>query len=515
MLSNKYVPPEGKVEAPYYIIGEAPGETEEKELRPFIGKSGELLFETLSKVGISRDSCYITNLCNYRPSQNNFSFCEGTNELAKGISEVKSAISTNKPKAILLLGQQPAKYLTDSKLKISTLRGYPCEVESSLGIYTYHPSFILRAPSEFPIWSRDLYRYSEIGKGKYAPVNPTIYKPTEALDIEEWLEKIEAADLITLDIENVPKTKLITSIAVGLSPNLAIAFSPDESIIRRICECKAAKSLQNGTHDITILAENGFIVVNYQFDTHLASHVLYPELPRSLEELVSYYTWMKPYKHLSKVDLKKYNALDCIGTWLVMDEQKKELEEWSTEQLEYEISLVEVCIHMSRSGQLIDLERRKEISRELSKKRTAAESVINALAGKKINVQSSKDVPELLYAKLKLPVRRHQQTGKVTTNDAALVSLISLAADKCKEAMGESAKEHWNNCFMVLKCVKLVRGLRKLESSYINVKISSDGRARSLYKVGATETGRLAADKYYDDTGWNAQTLPREVIEVR
>jgi hypothetical protein len=65
----------------------------------------------------------------------------------------------------------------------------------------------------------------------------------------------------------------------------------------------------------------------------------------------------------------------------------------------------------------------------------------------------------------------------------------------------------------VLKLILEIRGLRKMLSSYINPKISEDNRARSTYKL-STETGRWAAEKFVDQTGFNAQTMPRGYIVV-
>lgn len=60
----------------------------------------------------------------------------------------------------------------------------------------------------------------------------------------------------------------------------------------------------------------------------------------------------------------------------------------------------------------------------------------------------------------------------------------------------------------------LVRGDRKMMSSYILARTSADGRMRSLFKVPAAETGRWSAEKSIDGSGCNSQTFPREAIDI-
>jgi DNA polymerase len=69
-LSQRIVPGEGPVDAKVMLIGEAPGASEEIQLRPFVGKSGMLLRQVLESLKISPDSLYITNVLKCRPPKN-------------------------------------------------------------------------------------------------------------------------------------------------------------------------------------------------------------------------------------------------------------------------------------------------------------------------------------------------------------------------------------------------------------------------------------------------------------
>ena len=76
----------------------------------------------------------------------------------------------------------------------------------------------------------------------------------------------------------------------------------------------------------------------------------------------------------------------------------------------------------------------------------------------------------------------------------------------------ESGRAPWNLKLAALKLILRIRGHEKMLSSYIDVKTSLDGRVRSWYKFFGTETGRWSAASWYDETGLNGQTIPREVL---
>ena len=67
---SRLVPASGPAQARIMIIGEAPGVEEERQLKPFVGLSGQELGRMLSEAGIVRSECYLTNACKYRPPGN-------------------------------------------------------------------------------------------------------------------------------------------------------------------------------------------------------------------------------------------------------------------------------------------------------------------------------------------------------------------------------------------------------------------------------------------------------------
>ncbi len=143
---------EGNPKSKVMFIGEAPGENEDLEGRPFCGLSGQLLDKMLGFIGLERvKNFYITNTLFWRPPGNRKPTPE---ELAICKPFVEKHIALIKPEVIVLVGGTATLGVLDSKESISVMR-------KKLSPYTnkylnkeipcfaiYHPSFLLRSPSQ-------------------------------------------------------------------------------------------------------------------------------------------------------------------------------------------------------------------------------------------------------------------------------------------------------------------------------------------------------------------------------
>ncbi|MBA3752014.1 uracil-DNA glycosylase [Candidatus Dependentiae bacterium] len=144
---NKVVFGEGNVDAELFLIGEAPGRREDLEGRPFIGQSGLFLDTALAKVGIERNSLFITSIVKCRPPNNRV-------PLPLEISTCTSLFLYNqikiiKPRIICALGSVALNTLMSAKLSITKVRGTPLEYKDGiLLIPTYHPAYLLRNRSK-------------------------------------------------------------------------------------------------------------------------------------------------------------------------------------------------------------------------------------------------------------------------------------------------------------------------------------------------------------------------------
>src|SRR5438046_2295412 len=101
------------------LIGEAPGEEEDRQGLPFVGASGKLLTSMLESAGIHRQDCYLTNVIKLRPPKNDFSIFyldkqrrQPSPMLLDAYRELNDEIKHLHPNVIILLGGEPLKAVT-------------------------------------------------------------------------------------------------------------------------------------------------------------------------------------------------------------------------------------------------------------------------------------------------------------------------------------------------------------------------------------------------------------------
>lgn len=138
---NKVVFGEGSPEAKLMFIGEAPGEEEDNQGRPFVGKAGKLLDQLIERIGLRRENVYICNVLKCRPP-NNRDPDEG--EIASCKNYLFAQLNFIKPKIICTLGRHAYNTLFDVDERITKVRGRLKDYRGMMLLPTYHPSFLLR-----------------------------------------------------------------------------------------------------------------------------------------------------------------------------------------------------------------------------------------------------------------------------------------------------------------------------------------------------------------------------------
>lgn len=143
---------DGNEQAELMFIGEGPGADEDAQGIPFVGKAGELLTKMIRAMRYDRSEVYIANIVKCRPPGNRNPSDE---EAAACIPFLKNQIRLVKPKAIVLLGAVPLKYLM-KQTGISRLRGTWLDYNGIRVMPTFHPAYLLRNPAaKGDVW-RDL-----------------------------------------------------------------------------------------------------------------------------------------------------------------------------------------------------------------------------------------------------------------------------------------------------------------------------------------------------------------------
>ena len=145
--SKNIVLGEGNIDSPIMLIGEAPGEIEDKVGNPFKGESGELLDKMLIAINIKRQNIYTSYAINFRPPEDRK---PTSPEIKRYSNFLKEHISIIDPKIIILMGSTAMEAVTGINEKISSERGKWKEIILNNNTYpliiTFNPSYLIRYP---------------------------------------------------------------------------------------------------------------------------------------------------------------------------------------------------------------------------------------------------------------------------------------------------------------------------------------------------------------------------------
>ena len=147
--ATQVVPGEGRVSAALMLVGEQPGDSEDREGRPFVGPAGRMLDQALADAGIERCDSFVTNAVKHfkfeergkrrlhkRPNAHEIERCRWWLDIERRVV---------KPKMIVALGATAARSLLDRVVTISRLRGEVQNLEDGTPLLvTIHPSYLLR-----------------------------------------------------------------------------------------------------------------------------------------------------------------------------------------------------------------------------------------------------------------------------------------------------------------------------------------------------------------------------------
>jgi len=317
-----------------------------------------------------------------------------------------------------------------------------------------------------------------------------------------------------------------------LSNKLPAALKLIDAILRS----PVKKIAQNGNFDMTFLGlYYGIKVNNFWWDTMLCQHSMFPNLPKGLDVLASIYTnepywkdegksWRNQHKFGDRdwQEFYEYNGKDAANTFEIAESQPTLLKARGTESIfAREMKICYPLVHAEIKGMNIDPSKKKQLQDTNDLCVAKAEFFLHLLVdgdhnyyeskqflkmlydkrAKKdlgkvykdprngfLNIGSNKQMPDYLYNKCKLPKR--VKKGKVTTDEDALHSLQKYG-------------------FELISVILYLRKVKKRDTFY-SIKVDNDGRVRTTFKPGGTDTGRLSSSKSITGTGFNLQTIPKE-----
>ncbi|MEA2710487.1 MAG: uracil-DNA glycosylase [Phycisphaerales bacterium] len=155
---------EGDADAKIFFIGEGPGENEDLQARPFVGRAGEMLNKWIAAMGLRREQVYIANIVKCRPPNNRVPMPD---EVATCTPYLERQLEIIRPQVIVTLGLPSLKYMTgDPKLAMGRSRGNWREWRGIKLMPTFHPAYVLRSPTpevRGAVWSDLKLVLAELG----------------------------------------------------------------------------------------------------------------------------------------------------------------------------------------------------------------------------------------------------------------------------------------------------------------------------------------------------------------
>lgn len=532
------------------LVGEAPGANEEAIGKPFIGGSGELLDRMLNTVGISRSECFITNVCHKRPPENKFDwFHKPANQihLMQGIFQLKKDLDEIKPNLVIAFGAQALRYLTN-KQSIEKWRG--SILESTLAkplkvIATWHPAYALRVWDYKAVIELDLRRCArEAAFPEIRYPQREYYLNPDPAERQRLYDELYEAEWLSIDIECVELSAGNWKLScVGFSDHrgralvVPVESVSDRAFVQGLCSSRAQKIFQNGSFDVTVLGQNGITVTGFGdldkdgnplgWDTMLAHHSIYTEcagddevsiltrkaggkkrqaaIQKGLAFQTSIYTDEPFYKDDGKLwketgDINLfwlYNGRDAAVTREIKDIQANDIYEMDVlDTFRHEMSLVRPLLSMTNTGVLIDKVEHKKLLDKYESEAANLQKFLEAQVGGLANAKSPKQMQDLLYNRLGLPVQRKRRADGQQT----------ITADK--DAINALAAKYPHP---VLMSILEIRERRDLIERYLNTAYDADGRMRCSFDITGTRTGRLASRASIFGSGTNLQNQPEEI----
>jgi uracil-DNA glycosylase family 4 len=351
-----YVPRSGPGRNGVLLVGEAGGETEAREGKPFVGQAGWMLRKLLAKTSLNYDECAVHNCLSCKPPGN---FLVGASYEAGALAtcriHLEATLAAVRPRVIVALGRTALAWFT-GHTEILRYRGFVLDWRDTPLIATLHPSFLLPRRQEeqesgvddpiryFGLVVSDLRRAARIAHSGYVrrPVtyllDPPLAEveafvqvvqaaPDQALSVDiETPYKLETKDEVELeeDIDSRAREDPIVRIGFSLGPCTAISLAWEPwylDAIKALCASPNPKVTWNGwAFDEPRLAAAGTPLGGVVHDLMWLWHVYRPRLPRGLESVASCFAdHLQPWKHQSHEAPAWYNAVDDDATETIWD----------------------------------------------------------------------------------------------------------------------------------------------------------------------------------------------------
>jgi DNA polymerase-1 len=485
------------------IIGEAPGEQEDRTGKPFQGRSGKLLNDMLEAAGIDRSECYVTNIVKCRPPENR---TPSAAEVKTCKPYLDAEIAAVKPEFILTLGATALKGIT-KKAKITELHGQQFDYAGTTVVPTFHPAAALRDPARLDPLRKDIVKFGHILNGNVPSADELHWEVIRTMDqwnqfIEEFSETKEVAiDIETTGLDRYADGAGINSIQFGLDTGrnwslpLEVRDSPwkDKPKVRQrfvetLVELADGKTVigQNFKFDNLWIKAIYGVKFHLNFDTMLAHHTLDENSPHGLKELASEYCNAPTYDvdlktKLGQGDLEKFYKYGCYDVYYTLQLYRifraKLLKDPVLRRLFYKLVMpaARMFEDVEEEGLFINVNKLAETEVTLTERRDSLLVKMNKASGGEVNWNSPAQIAKLFFDKFELPILEATDKGSPSTSESVLLRL----QDK----------------HPVAKMLIEYRGVEKNLSTYVVGwrKLMHGDRLYLSTKLHGTVTGRYAS----------------------
>ncbi len=345
-----------------------------------------------------------------------------------------------------------------------------------------------------------------------------------------WLDRISNAPLVSIDTETTgldPMTAQLVGISLSVEPHHAAyipvghnyAGAPDQLARDRVLAVmkdwmlspKHRKVGQNLKYDKHVFANHGVLLSGIEHDTLLQSYVLESHQSHDMDSLAARHLGVKtisydevtgkgasriPFEQVDVERATEYSGEDADVTLQLHQALYPQVERDENLGRVYrsiEMPLMEVLFATERQGVLLDSALLEQQSRELGEKMIGLENRVHQEAGQPFNLNSPKQLQEILFERKGLPVKKKTPGGQPSTDE---------------DVLQELALDH-----PLPKLILEYRGLAKLKSTYTDklpkMVNPATGRVHTNYAQAVAVTGRLASNDP------NLQNIPVRTAEGR
>ena len=540
-ISRTLVPPTGRIDSRYVLVGEAPSRIEVRDRKPFVGPVGNELNRDLNSAFISRPLCYITQVIKDldRPTENYIQLYKNNRLLGspiineKGqayIDFLKWELSQTSTKVFGAIGAL-ALYVLTGKIGIQKWRGSILDctlIKDRKVVPLLHPATVIAPKYNYlnrKLIVFDLKCLNEVASDLYKPTERELIIQPTFIQTMEFLELCLTLGLqghrVSYDIEvymkRVHKQVSCIAFAIGLrsicipftdASGDYFTFGQEAAIWKKIAEILEHPNIrivaQNITFDSHFLLRTYGICVNNLDDTMVAQNIILSDYPKGLHFITNVFTDYPYYKDDGKnfvgsssenyKQYWRYNATDAIICSEAMPKQIEELSRLNDLTIYHDqVKIIGPLVYMMERGIKIDVDGMRSLRSEYEQRINENQLELNKLVGEPLNAKSPKQLKDYFFGKK--GIQPYKAKGTITYNDDAMKRL---------KRKGYKEAEFIQN----------IRRFTKLRSTYLDLsKIDDDGRWRCSFNPAGTRFSRLSSSANIWGTGGNTQNIPHDLQE--